>query len=187
LSPRPIEFPVEGLSDGSIRLRLMTDADVPAVIEAIDDPLIPRFTRVPHPYGVAEARHFQRSGAAGASAGTDLATLIVDAGDDSSVLGAAGLHNLDPESGRCSAGYWVTGAARGRGVATAAMRLLTRYAFDELAVQRIELWIEPVNVASLRVAERTGFAREGLLRSFMHVGGERRDMLMYSLLPSDLD
>jgi RimJ/RimL family protein N-acetyltransferase len=36
------------------------------------------------------------------------------------------------------------------------------------------------------VAEAVGFHREGLLRSFMHVGGERRDMLMYSLLPNDL-
>ena len=53
-------------------------------------------------------------------------------------------------------------------------------------MQRIELWIEPGNAPSLRVAEAVGFAREGLLRSFMHVGGRRRDMLMYSLLPKDL-
>ena len=53
-------------------------------------------------------------------------------------------------------------------------------------MKRIELWIEPSNVASLTVAERAGFTREGLLRSFMEIGGERRDMLMYSLLPGDL-
>lgn len=185
MSPRPIEFPVEGLSDGVVRLRLMTDADVPAVVDAIDDPLIPRFTTVPHPYGEAEARHFLRSGATGLSAGTDIATLITDA-DDDTVLGAAGIHNLDPETGRCSAGYWVAAEARGRGVATRAIRLISAFAFTELSAKRIELWIEPVNVASLRVAEAAGFKREGLLRSFMHVGGERRDMLMYSLLPTDL-
>jgi RimJ/RimL family protein N-acetyltransferase len=184
LSPRRIEFPVEGLSDGVIRLRLMTDADIPAVVEAISDPSIPRFTRVPEPYGDDEARHFRRSSEAGISAGTDLATLITDA-SDGSVLGAAGIHNLDPETGRCSAGYWVAADARGRGIATRAMRLLTAHAFDELGAKRIELWIEPVNVASLRVAERAGFMREGLLRSFMEISGERRDMLMYSLLPGD--
>ena len=53
-------------------------------------------------------------------------------------------------------------------------------------MKRVELWIEPGNGPSLRVAEAAGFAREGLLRSFMHVGGRRRDMLMYSLLPVDL-
>ena len=47
-------------------------------------------------------------------------------------------------------------------------------------MQRIELWIEPGNAPSLRVAEEAGFTREGLLRSFMVVAGQRRDMLMYS-------
>lgn len=184
MSPRPVEFPVEGLSDGVVRLRLMSDADVPAVVAAIDDPLIPRFTTVPHPYGEDEARQWQRSSASGMAAGTDLPTLMVDAADDT-LLGAMGIHAIDPQSGRASAGYWVAASARGRGVAQRGLALLVRFAFEELAIKRIELWIEPVNVASLRVAEAAGFTREGLLRSFMHVGGKRRDMLMYSLLPTD--
>ena len=63
---------------------------------------------------------------------------------------------------------------------------MCRFAFDELGAQRIELWIEPANGSSLRVAEATCFHREGLLRSFMPIGDVRRDMLMYSLLPEDL-
>jgi RimJ/RimL family protein N-acetyltransferase len=51
---------------------------------------------------------------------------------------------------------------------------------------RIEVWIDPGNVASLKVAERVGFTREGLLRSFMAIEGRRRDMLTYSLLPGEL-
>jgi RimJ/RimL family protein N-acetyltransferase len=121
----------------------------------------------------------------GVSAGTELPTLIVDAADDT-LLGTVGLHNLDPESGRCSAGYWVAAPARSRGVARRGLELLSRFAFDQLAVKRIELWIEPVNRGSLRVAEAVGFTREGLLRSYMQVSGERRDMLMYSLLPNDI-
>ena len=61
LSPPPIEFPVEGLSDGVVRLRLMADADVPAVVEAVQDPEIPRCTTVPSPYGEDEARQWQRA------------------------------------------------------------------------------------------------------------------------------
>jgi RimJ/RimL family protein N-acetyltransferase len=180
-----IEFPVEGLSDGVVRLRLIADADLEAIVDAVQDPEIPRFTLVPEPYGSGEARLWQRTAAAGLHAGTDLATVIVDE-DDDTLLGSVGLHNLDPESGRCSAGYWVSASARGRGVARRGLQLLCPFAFAELGVQRIELWIEPVNVASLRVAEAAGFRREGLLRSYMALGGERRDMLMYSLLPSDL-
>jgi RimJ/RimL family protein N-acetyltransferase len=204
LSAQPIEFPVEGLSDGLVTVRLIADADLPAVTEAVRDPEIPRFTRVPADYGEDEARQWQRMASTGIAAGTDLATVIVDAADGS-LLGAVALHAIDPESRRCSAGYWVAAAARDRGVARRGLALLCRYGFDELGVQRVELWIEPENRASLRVAEAVGFTREGLLRSFMPVGKNqapqrrrtsaspsglrdrsRRDMLMYSLLPADL-
>jgi len=183
--PAPIEFPVEGLTDGVVRLRLLAEHDVAAIVAAVQDPEIPRYTRVPNPYGEQEARQWQRMATTGLSAGTDLPTLIVDP-VDARLLGAVGLHNIDPESGRCSAGYWVAAAERGRGVAQRALRLLCEYAVRELRVHRVELWIEPENVASLRVAEAAGFTREGLLRSFMSIAGERRDMLMYSLLPTEL-
>jgi RimJ/RimL family protein N-acetyltransferase len=185
LSPRPISFPVEGLDDGVVRLRLMAEEDVPAVVEAVQDPEIPRWTRVPTPYGEGDARQFQRSVTNGLATGTDLAAVVVDAETDE-LLGAVGVHAIDPESGRCSAGYWVAAPARGRGVAARAMRLVCAYAFEELGVMRVELWIDPQNEPSLGVAEAAGFTREGLLRSYMPIKRERRDMLMYSLLPDEL-
>jgi RimJ/RimL family protein N-acetyltransferase len=185
LSPRPIEFPVEGLTDAVVRLRLMSDADIPGIVAAVQDPQIPRYTTVPDPYGEQDARHWQRMATTGLRAGTDLPALVVDAGDGR-LLGAVGLHNLDPETGRCSAGYWVAAPERGRGVARRGLELLCRFAFEQLAAKRIELWIEPANAPSLAVAEAVGFRREGLLRSFMPIKDVRRDMLMYSLLPDDL-
>ena len=184
MSPQPIEFPVEGLIDGEVRLRLMSEADVPRVVEALQDPEIPRWTVVPSPYGEQDALQWLRASVAGVTGGTDLTALVVGA-DDDGLLGAVALHAISPEHGRCSAGYWLAAGARGRGVATRALGLLSRYAFDELAVHRIELWIDPENAPSLGVAERAGFVREGLLRSFRLVQGKRRDMLMYSLLRGD--
>ncbi len=105
--------------------------------------------------------------------------MIADAQSER-LIGAVGLHNIDPVHRRCSAGYWVAAEARGRGAGQRALALLSEYAFAELGVQRIELWIEPGNAPSLRVAEEAGFTREGLLRSFMVVAGQRRDMLMYA-------
>jgi RimJ/RimL family protein N-acetyltransferase len=55
----------------------------------------------------------------------------------------------------------------------------------ELRIPRLELYVEPWNEASWRTAERVGFTREGLLRSWQLVGTERRDMFMYSLLATD--
>lgn len=185
MSPRPIELPVEGLTDGVVRLRVVADADIPAIVEACQDPEIQRYTSVPSPYEERHAREWMTSAAAGMGAGTEMALLVADTETDE-VLGTVGLHGIDPASGRCSAGYWVARHARRRGVATRALRLLARYAFGELGVRRIELWIEPENETSIGVAEALGFQREGLLRSFTVVSDRRRDMLMYSLLPGDV-
>ena len=185
MSPRPIHFPIDGLTDGTVRLRLMTDADVDAVVDACSDPDIARFTTIPSPYEIRHAREWLTQSRGGLESGTDLHTLIVDE-VSGEVLGSVGISGLDPATGRCAAGYWVRAAARGGGVASRGLRLLAPFAFERLGVRRIEAWIDPSNAASLRVAEQVGFSREGLLRSFMPINGVRRDMLMYSLLPGEL-
>ena len=151
----------------------------------MQDPEIPRFTTVPSPYGEEEARHWQRSATTGVRRDRPPGARRRRRGR--APLGAVGLHNLDPET-RALLGRILGRRARPRpgGCRPRALALLCRFAFDELGVKRIELWIEPVNDASLRVADAVGFHREGLLRSFMPIGGVRRDMLMYSLLPEDL-
>jgi RimJ/RimL family protein N-acetyltransferase len=101
------------------------------------------------------------------------------------VLGASGLHGFSPNTGRCYVGYWLAADARGRGLITRALRLLCEFAFGQLGVARIELWADPANSASIAVAERLGFQREGLMHSFLEVKGERRDMWTYSLLQDD--
>jgi ribosomal-protein-alanine N-acetyltransferase len=85
-------------------------------------------------------------------------------------------------------GYWLAPEARSHGHATAAVRLLARWAFGQLGLARLELTTGPDNAASQRVAERCGFVWEGRLRSNIIIRhtGERRDSLIYGLLPGDL-
>jgi RimJ/RimL family protein N-acetyltransferase len=83
-------------------------------------------------------------------------------------------------------GYWVRKEARGRGVATRALVLLSRWAARERGLGRLQLIVEPDNLASIRVAERAGFRREGRLRDYIELKGSRRDVYMYSLLPEEL-
>ena len=184
MGDRPIEFPVEGLSDGSVVLRLRSDADLPAVVEACQDPEIPRWTRVPDPYGEWEAREWAGEAERQHEAGEGLHLLIVDARDDR-LLGSIGVHRIDPEERRCDIGYWLAREARGRGAMTRAVRLLSAWAFDELLVERIEIVVDPGNAASRAVAERAGFTFEGVLRSYAVIKERRRDMAMYSLLRTD--
>jgi RimJ/RimL family protein N-acetyltransferase len=97
-------------------------------------------------------------------------------------VGTAGLWLRELASGRASAGYSTAPAERGRGYATAALTALTAFGWTVPALHRVALHIEPWNEASLRTAERAGYEREGLLRSYQEIGGRRRDMLLYAAI-----
>ena len=109
---------------------------------------------------------------------------IADAVDDRA-LGQVGLWLADIEHGRATAGYGVAPSERGRGVAGRALTALTAFAWTVPELHRVELYIEPWNVASTRSAESAGYDREGLLRSRQVIGAQRVDMLLYSALRPD--
>ena len=161
------------LEDGDVALRPLAEEDVPEVVAACQDPEIPRWTVVPSPYTEDDAREFL--------ARAPDVSAIVDA-ESGEFLGTIGWRWVD---GNVQIGYWVKREARGRGVATQALRLLARWAFAELGAARIQLLTEPENRASQRVAEKAGFRREALLRSFIDLKGRRRDAYMYALLRDD--
>jgi len=174
------------LTNGTLVLRPWRLEDVPRVAEICQDPEISRWTRVPFPYGEEHARAWieqterdwdeQRHGA---FAVTDRVT--------GEVLGAIGLRLHEDYALQCSIGYWVALEARRRGIATAALKLVSRWALRELGLQRVQLVTDPENEPSQRVAEAAGFRREGLLRSYMELQGRRRDCLLYSLLAGELE
>ncbi len=97
-------------------------------------------------------------------------------------LGTAGLWLSARAQGRATIGYAVAPAARGRGVAARALAALAGFAWTLDDIFRLELYIEPWNVASLRTARAAGFVREGLLRSHQPIGDGRADMQLWSLL-----
>ena len=84
-------------------------------------------------------------------------------------------------------GYDLLPHGRGRGVATRAVKLVARWAFGELGIERLELRTHPDNVASQRVAERAGFTNEGIERLSRRLYDERHDCIVFSLLPGELE
>jgi RimJ/RimL family protein N-acetyltransferase len=79
--------------------------------------------------------------------------------------------------------YWTFPPFRGRGYATRGIRLVCDWAFAELGVERMEIYVEADNLASRGAARRARFTEEGVLRG--RFGAERRDLVLYSRLPSD--
>jgi ribosomal-protein-serine acetyltransferase len=181
LSSGPIDFPAAGIDDGVVRLRLRADADIPALVEACQDPEIPRWTRVPDDYTERDAREWFDAQDRKRRGGEALELLIVDAETDR-LLGSIGIVRLDHDERVGELGYWLAREARGRGVATRALRLISSWAFEALPVDRISIVVQQGNEPSRRLAERAGYTYEGVLRSYTLIKGRRRDMAMYSLL-----
>lgn len=83
-------------------------------------------------------------------------------------------------------GYWVRTSATGQGIASRATRLVARFAFEELKLQRVEIIAAVANLASQRVAEKAGAVREGVLRKRLVSNNEAMDAVLFSLVAEDL-
>jgi len=179
----PAQMPV--LSRPPVMLRAFRDEDVGLVQSVTGDPLIPLITTVPASEDAGDARAYIHRQHERLAMGAGYSFAIADAVTGEAV-GQAGLWLKDLAEGRASTGYWIAAQFRQRGYASAALDAISRWGLSLDGVHRVELYVEPWNEGSWRAAERAGYAREGLLRSWQQVGGERRDMYMYSLLPEDL-
>jgi len=92
--------------------------------------------------------------------------------DGERVLGRVGFRVVDLSAGVAEVGYWVLPSARGRGVARDALATLTRWSFDDLGLQRLELTHSTENQASCRVAAAVDYPLEGTARaSVLHTDG----------------
>jgi ribosomal-protein-serine acetyltransferase len=79
-------------------------------------------------------------------------------------------------------GYWLDAAFQGKGIVTAGSRALIDYAFGELGMHRVEIRAARENRPSRAVAERLGFAQEGIMRETYHLNSGYLDMVVYGLL-----
>ena len=111
---------------------------------------------------------------------------VRDAVDDR-FLGACGANNVLSEHCMCNLGYWIRTGETGRGAASAATRLVARFAIEQAHLNRVEIVVAVGNAASLRVAERAGAKREGILRDRLVARGRAHDAVMFSILESDLE
>lgn len=178
------------LRDGDLRLRPPTERDLPAITRLCQDPEVQRWTRVPSPYTLDDARSFLDLHAAGLETGTGVHLLAVDAGSDE-LLGAIGT-DIDLRDVSAEVGYWVGPDARGRGVATRGAGLLLRFVLDDRGIRYVRLQAAVTNPASNAVARKLGFTHEGTSRDAMLIGpmgdptGPRSDANIWGLRPGEL-
>ena len=76
-------------------------------------------------------------------------------------------------------GYWIDRNFANRGYTTQAVEILTRYAFEELKLHRLEINLRPENASSRRVAEKAGYVFEGERPRYLHIDGQWRDHITF--------
>lgn len=104
--------------------------------------------------------------------------------DGGEYVGAAGLNQFNRLHGFCNLGYWVRTSAQRQGVALAAIRALSRVAFDRLGQTRVEIVVADGNLPSLAVARKAGAVHECLARNRLSLHGRPVAAHVLSLVPA---
>lgn len=180
VSRSKLRWPQTNPRSGPVSLRTFHSSDVSMVKELATDPYVPLIGSLPaHADTAAAAAWIQRQHGRLAE---DVGFSFCIADEQDHPLGFAGLWTKGLPGGRATAGYAVRPSARGHGVATHALKALTAFGWTLPDLRRIELYVEPDNLASRRTAERAGYFHEGVLRQQQEIGGSRRDMCLYAVL-----
>jgi RimJ/RimL family protein N-acetyltransferase len=117
-------------------------------------------------------------------AGAFLALVIADPVSDEP-LGMLFLHGIDDQHRRGEVGFYLVPEARGRGLASAAVRLGIDWLIDARGAERVEMTTTPDNERVFALAARLGFTREGVLRARNLERGRRVDVVWFGLLAGE--
>lgn len=107
-------------------------------------------------------------------------------GRSGALLGGISLAHIVDTNRLANMGYWVRTSATRGGIASEAVRLVAAYGFGPLQLSRIEIAVIPANLASRRVAEKSGARLEAIARNRIVMHGRPHDAALYSLVPEDL-
>jgi len=169
------------MSTGSLVLRPFEHRDAGAVVEACRDDEILRFTFMQE--GTDELGAVEWIDRSNEWWPHGMPRFAITDRTSNEVLGQIGIA-VNAHHRSAEAYYWILVERRGHGVASAALGLVADWAFAN-GVERLYLLVHTGNDASNGLANRMGFAREGVLRSYEPFKGQRPDLVSWSLLPSD--
>lgn len=178
---------IEVITEGRLRLRRLDLTDVDPLFAAIRASIGTLSAWMPWAhaaYSREDACFFVASTWLRWREGTAHEFLIEDA-VDGRFLGMCGLNEISRLNRSANIGYWVKTGEDGRGVCTAAARLVAHFGFAQVGLQRIRLFHMVGNRASQRVAEKVGFRLEGVQRQHTVLHGQSQDTLLYALVSPD--
>jgi RimJ/RimL family protein N-acetyltransferase len=172
MPPRPV---VPTLTDAStspvVTLRAHRDSDIPRVVEQSTDPTSIRWTSVPQPYGVDDAKRFVREAMPGGWASEEEWGFAVEVGEGGAGAGAGGYAGTvslrNQRAGRAEVAFGSHPGVRGTGVMQRALRLLLDWGFTARDLQVVSWWANRGNWASRKLVWRLGFSFAGTVECWL--------------------
>jgi RimJ/RimL family protein N-acetyltransferase len=176
------------ITDGKILLRPLTIKDAPGLHRAVRESLAELQVWMPwaHPdYNLKETKKWLKSQSWSWKKGAAYNFAITHA-VTGEILGACGIDIVSMLNRIYNLGYWVRSDRTGQGIAPSAAILLAKWSFEAVKPNRIEIHVAVENSRSLRVAEKVGAVKEGIMRNGISLHGKTHNEVMHSLIPGDL-
>jgi ribosomal-protein-alanine N-acetyltransferase len=167
-----------------VNLRIVTRADALNIYHNISDKDISRFTHIPDPYKLEDAydfiklTHRQRRKKTAFHFG-------LENRDNGQIIGGIGLENISEIHRKGEIGYWLGKTFWGKGIMVEAINLMLDFCFTKVKLHRVQAYVFPDNAGSIRVLEKTGFKREGLIREGFTQRGKHVDVYLYAILEDE--
>lgn len=172
------------ITAGRLRLRWLTDADIPALFEIFGDAMLCRYWSHEPFKSIDDARQYLNE-IRDCFAKRELFQWGIELHETNEIIGTCTLAHLDAQHKRAEVGFALARAHWGKGYISEVVPAIIRFAFEELGLERLTADADPRNHGSIRALERAGFVREGYLRSHYRIYGEVQDAVTFGLLRSE--
>lgn len=167
------------ITGDGVCLRWLTDADLPALMAIFANAEVVRYMATEPLSTLAAAEQYLLSIREGFLSGSLYQWGIER---DGAIIGTGTLAGIDRDNRHADIGFALGREHWGRGLILRALPALVEFAFERLQLHRIGADADPRNGASIRVLEKLGFRREGLLREYYFHMGEIQDAVLFGLL-----
>lgn len=175
-------------ADAKILIRPCRSTDLNHLYEALEEsrPALERWMTWCHKgYSKSDLSAWVNARQSAWEEGSDYTFVICDR-DDQSIYGTISLNNIIKSNKMANLGYWVRSSCTGRGIASSAARLIARFGFEKLNLNRIEILAATDNLGSLRVAAKAGAVKEGVLRRRIEYNDQVYDAAVYSFICEEI-
>lgn len=162
-------------------MRPLRKTDIPSLVKNANHKSVAKYTLVPHPYTAKDAEAFIELSRklAKEKKSQQFAIISHETGE---VAGMMGLNRINHQYRRVEIGYWIGVDYRGKGLTTEALELVVKYSFKNLKALRAHAFVDPKNIPSIKVLEKAGFVREGLLKKFYRSRNKQYDVYIYAMV-----